>query len=264
MMLGKRLVPGFVGEHTGVQISVNSHGMRDREYDAQKPAGSLRIMAIGDSWTFGVGMNNQDTWPKRLEALLTTPERPAAVMNTGVSGYETYHEALYYKELAPQFEHDLVLVGIYPVNDVHAKDKKYARYRRLYEISPSAPRPLQRSKAPLRLTALQQLARGAEVSVAARSSTRSATPLQASPAGAQGSLRGGRGGLDRALHRPLLGWRYDAGVVPLDRRDGAEHGRTRRGDPVPGSPRPRALPRLQPSEGRAADPRRGSNRPASS
>lgn len=136
MMLGKRLVPGFVGEHTGVQISVNSHGMRDREYDAQKPAGSLRIMAIGDSWTFGVGMNNQDTWPKRLEALLTTPERPAAVMNTGVSGYETYHEALYYKELAPQFEHDLVLVGIYPVNDVHAKDKKYARYRRLYEISP--------------------------------------------------------------------------------------------------------------------------------
>ena len=136
LMLGKRLVPGFSGEHTGVQVSINSHGMRDREYDAHEPPGSLRILALGDSWTFGVGMNNQDTWPKRLEALLTTPERPAAVMNTGVSGYETYHEALYYKELAPQFEHDLVLVGIYPVNDVHAKDKKYARYRRLYEISP--------------------------------------------------------------------------------------------------------------------------------
>jgi len=136
MMLGKRLVPGFVGEHTGVQISINSHGMRDREYDAHEPPGSLRILALGDSWTFGVGMENEQTWPKRLEALLTSPEQPVAVMNTGVSGYETFHEAFYYNELAPEFEHDLVLVGIYPVNDVHAKDKKYARYRRLYNISP--------------------------------------------------------------------------------------------------------------------------------
>jgi hypothetical protein len=59
-------------------------------------------------------MKNEDTWPKRLEALLTSPERPVAVMNTGVSGYETFHEAFYYNELAPEFQHDLVLVGIYP------------------------------------------------------------------------------------------------------------------------------------------------------
>jgi lysophospholipase L1-like esterase len=135
-MIGKRLVPGFVGDHTGVQISINSHGMRDREYDARKPPGSLRILALGDSWTFGVAMKNEDTWPKRLEAVLTSPEHPVAVMNTGVSGYETFHEAFYYKELAPAFEHDVVLIGIYPVNDVHAKDKKYARHRRLYNISP--------------------------------------------------------------------------------------------------------------------------------
>jgi len=136
LTLGKRLVPGFQGEHTGVQVSINSHGMRDREYDAQEPPGSLRILALGDSWTFGVGEQVEDTWPKRLEALLDSPDHPVAVMNTGVSGYETFHEANYYTELAPEFHHDLVLLGIYPVNDVHAKDKKLARYRRLYEISP--------------------------------------------------------------------------------------------------------------------------------
>src|SRR5258705_13430126 len=76
MMLGKRLLPGFQGEHTGVQISINSHGMRDREYDAHEPPGSLRILALGDSWTFGAGLEVQDTWPKQLEVLLTRPERP--------------------------------------------------------------------------------------------------------------------------------------------------------------------------------------------
>jgi lysophospholipase L1-like esterase len=136
LMLGKRLLPGFHGEHTGVDVAINAHGMRDREYEAKEPPGSLRILALGDSWTFGVGEKVEDTWPKRLEAVLDSPDHPVAVMNTGVSGYETFHEAFYYTELAPKFEHDVVVIGIYPVNDVHAKDKKYARYRRLYEISP--------------------------------------------------------------------------------------------------------------------------------
>ena len=134
--LGKRLRPGYVGSHHGSQVSINSHGMRDREYAFEKPPGTLRVLALGDSWTFGVGMRPEQTWPKRLEAHLSSQERPVAVMNTGVSGYETYHEAIYYDELKDRFEHDLVLVGIYPVNDVHDKGSRYERYQRLHAISP--------------------------------------------------------------------------------------------------------------------------------
>lgn len=136
LTLGKRLRPGFVGDHHGSRVSINSHGMRDREHPFAKEPGTLRILALGDSWTFGVGMTPEQTWPKRLEAHLSTPERPVVVMNTGVSGYETYHEAIYYEELKEHFEHDLVLVGIYPVNDVHDKGSRYERYQALNDISP--------------------------------------------------------------------------------------------------------------------------------
>jgi lysophospholipase L1-like esterase len=133
--LGKRLRPGFKGDHAGGYVEINSRGMRDREFELKKPAGTTRILALGDSWTFGVAMAPEQTWPKRLEALLGGPERGVEVMNTGVSGYETYNEAVYYEELKA-FEHDLVLVGLYPVNDVHDKEGKYKLHKAVYDVSP--------------------------------------------------------------------------------------------------------------------------------
>jgi lysophospholipase L1-like esterase len=134
--IGKRLRPGFRGEHYGVEARINSHGMRDDEMTRRKPPGEFRILALGDSWTFGAGVEQDESWPQRLEAELAGGSRPVQVVNTGVSGYETFHEAFYYANGLRDFEHDLVLVGLYPVNDVHDKATKYARKRWLYEIHP--------------------------------------------------------------------------------------------------------------------------------
>ena len=78
----------------------------------------------------------EETWPKRLEALLASSPVPVEVMNTGVSGYETFHEAVYYERNLKAFKHDLVLVGMYPVNDVHDKARKYDRHRSLRDNYP--------------------------------------------------------------------------------------------------------------------------------
>ena len=40
--VGKRLNPGFQGDHYGVPVSINSHGMRDREFTPEKPSGRRR------------------------------------------------------------------------------------------------------------------------------------------------------------------------------------------------------------------------------
>lgn len=133
--LGKRLVPGYRGENFGVPLSVNAHGMRDEEVTLQREPGSRRILALGDSWTFGAGVEVEHTWPAQLERLLAQPD-PVEVLNTGVSGYETYHEAVYYERDLTGFEHDLVLVGFYPVNDINDKQGRYDRNKALHELSP--------------------------------------------------------------------------------------------------------------------------------
>ncbi len=134
--IGKRLKPNFEGDHYGVHVEINAHGMRDREFALKRPAGTKRILALGDSWTFGAGVATEETWPKRLEAVLAGGSQRIEVMNTGVSGYETCQEAEYYKRDLKAFDHDLVLVGMYPVNDVHDKGKKYARNKWLRDNIP--------------------------------------------------------------------------------------------------------------------------------
>jgi lysophospholipase L1-like esterase len=135
--VGNRMKPGFRGErHYGVPIAINSHGMRDREFDLEKPPGVFRIIALGDSWTAGLGVHAPETWPKRLEAILNEEWGPVEVLNTGVSGYETYNEARYYERDLTKFEHDLVVVGTYPVNDVNDKRGRYDRHKKLHDTHP--------------------------------------------------------------------------------------------------------------------------------
>jgi hypothetical protein len=46
----------------------NSKGLRDREYPLLKPAGKIRILAIGDSFTFGTGIAYGERYTDRLES----------------------------------------------------------------------------------------------------------------------------------------------------------------------------------------------------
>ena len=52
-----------------VEVRLNALRFRDRELVA-KPAGVLRVMVLGDSFTEGQGVREADTLPRRLERLL--------------------------------------------------------------------------------------------------------------------------------------------------------------------------------------------------
>jgi hypothetical protein len=66
------LCPNFVGVFSTPDYSAvyktNSKGLRDREYPALKPAGKTRILAIGDSFTFGTGIAYGDRFTDLLES----------------------------------------------------------------------------------------------------------------------------------------------------------------------------------------------------
>jgi len=94
---------------------INSHGLRDREYSVAKQLGTFRIIAIGDSFTYGSGVAQGETYAKRLEAILNERLRNGStyfeVLNAGVPGYNTNQELIHLREVGLQFAPDLILVG---------------------------------------------------------------------------------------------------------------------------------------------------------
>ena len=69
---------------------IDDYGIRDCAVALEKPEGVYRIVVIGDSYVFGLCIDDLlDTFPKRLEAELSDPGDGARieVVNLGVSGY---------------------------------------------------------------------------------------------------------------------------------------------------------------------------------
>jgi lysophospholipase L1-like esterase len=100
----------FDALHEG--FTTNSHGFRDVEFPVAKPAGEIRILALGDSTTAGNGVPElAHTWPKRLERRFVESGREdLRVLNLGVGGYQPLQEARLLELRGLAFEPDLVLV----------------------------------------------------------------------------------------------------------------------------------------------------------
>jgi len=63
----------------------NSQGARGKEWSLEKPQGTLRVLAVGASTTYGVNNQDHETWPAVLEAeLRQRTGRPIEVLNGGV------------------------------------------------------------------------------------------------------------------------------------------------------------------------------------
>ncbi|MFT4538199.1 MAG: hypothetical protein ACI841_004482 [Planctomycetota bacterium] len=125
------LVPNFEKYGQGYEVVINSHGMRDEEPRNLDPLTSSCIAAIGDSFTFGHQVENQDVWNRRLEQMLDenglASERPVDVLNFGVSGYCTLDELAVLKHKGLAWKPDLVIVAYYlndpedePLQPLHA------------------------------------------------------------------------------------------------------------------------------------------------
>ncbi len=78
-------IPPVQGEHEGGAWSFNDRGVRSDGPTGPFPApGTLRVVALGDSFTFGTGPH-PDTWTQQLEHSLPHAE----VLNLGVPEYDT-------------------------------------------------------------------------------------------------------------------------------------------------------------------------------
>jgi lysophospholipase L1-like esterase len=111
------LVPNSEGYAWGAEVKVNRHGFRDRNYNIKKPAGTYRVLVIGDSVTFGIKLPIEGTFPEILEQSFRHHNIAAEVLNFSVAGYDTIQEVALFQERGLQFDPDEVLVG-YCMNDL--------------------------------------------------------------------------------------------------------------------------------------------------
>lgn len=101
----------FLGGPEKGHVRLNSFGLRGREIVRHKAPGIRRILVFGDSFVFGVGVDEGSVFSSRLAAYLNgrTPGRYELV-NMGVSGYSTDQEYLLYQELGAALQPDVVLL----------------------------------------------------------------------------------------------------------------------------------------------------------
>jgi lysophospholipase L1-like esterase len=110
------LRPGAQGIAWGANVRINSLGLRDHEYSQRKPAGTLRILVLGDSIAFGNDLQLEQTFPKQLERFLKPHARPIEVLNLGVGGFDTLGEVALLEHRGIALEPDLVLIA-FCIND---------------------------------------------------------------------------------------------------------------------------------------------------
>ena len=113
-------IPGAHARFLGVQVDINSFGLRDYEFAIPKPPGTVRILAVGDSVTFGYGVSMEDTYAKVLERLLNQTTHDGAryqVLNGAALG-GSLSDYLHFLQLrAETIQPDIVLIG-FCLNDM--------------------------------------------------------------------------------------------------------------------------------------------------
>jgi lysophospholipase L1-like esterase len=100
-------------------LQTNSAGLRNIE-ELNPDENVIRILAVGDSFTFGAYVHNHETWTARLESSLNTlllPNAQAQVLNAGIPGYTIEDELSYLLDKGLALEPDVVIVGFY-TNDI--------------------------------------------------------------------------------------------------------------------------------------------------
>jgi lysophospholipase L1-like esterase len=119
--IGYELVPGAKAYVWDANVEINASGYRGPISTPGKHSG-YRVIAIGDSITFGELLPVESTYPYQLREILKERAAGYDVINFGVSGYDTLQEVSHLEHRGVVYKPDLVVVG-FCLNDVGVASK---------------------------------------------------------------------------------------------------------------------------------------------
>ncbi len=111
---GWALRPGFDGVFHGVQTTVNARGYRGRVHPFERTPGRTRIVMLGDSITFGIGVRDSEVFSAILEARNSNFE----IVNLGIDAYGTDQELLVLEHEGLRYRPEIVVLNMGIANDV--------------------------------------------------------------------------------------------------------------------------------------------------
>lgn len=112
----------------GSGLASNSRGFREaREVGARVPEGTSRIVCLGDSFTFGIGVANDETWCAMLGA-----REGLESVNLGEAGYGIGQAMLKYERDASGIPHDVVIVAPIAEDFRRVGLRRFVGYERPY------------------------------------------------------------------------------------------------------------------------------------
>ncbi len=114
---GKVLVFDTLEYHT--EATISAQGIRNDIVKNPKPNGTYRILAIGDSFTYGWGVYPKDSWVKKTEEFIRSQGKPIEIINAAIPGVGTTTETDACRAYADRFDVDMILLGFYGTDDLY-------------------------------------------------------------------------------------------------------------------------------------------------
>jgi lysophospholipase L1-like esterase len=123
-LFGDKHTPAYLKPHTPVRGSIglsNSQGFRDRARSIERTTSVPRIVALGDSFTWGAGVSYDEAFVTLLERTLEAEYPGIELINLGVPAWGPNEELHLLKTYGIQFLPDLVMLNFFIGNDIQNK-----------------------------------------------------------------------------------------------------------------------------------------------
>jgi len=111
-------IPPSPGWHATV-ATTNDDGIRTSA-PREPGEGEARVMFFGDSWTFGLRLDERETYPAQAEQLLRAqdPSRAWVAVNAGIPGYNVFSAVALFAWLAPRYRPRVAVFTVANHDDV--------------------------------------------------------------------------------------------------------------------------------------------------
>ena len=98
------------------RFGINRDGLRDHEHEVEVAEGTLRVVCLGDSVTYGYGVAVDQSYPSHLRAELNQ-RASVEVFNVALPGWSTRQQRIAYENIVRRYHPDYVILGVC-LNDI--------------------------------------------------------------------------------------------------------------------------------------------------